>query len=165
VDFTVTQQVAAGLREGGVVEVIGTGSASALAATIVAIDSRVDVTTRNAMVRARIEGAENTPAPGASVRVRVPVGPSRRAVAIPVSALRKGPAGDHVFVIAEGRDGKPRAQLRPVQSGTMLGDEVLIYSGLSPGEQVAASGSFKLRDSALVATVSDPAAQASVAGY
>lgn len=164
VDFTVTQQVAAGLREGGVVEVLRAGSGSPLAAKIVALDSRVDIATRNAMVRARITGTEELPSPGASVRVRVPVGPPRTAVAIPVNALRKGPAGDHVFVIGPGQDGKTRAQVRPVQSGTMLGDEVLIYSGLSPGEQVAASGSFKLRDAALVTSISNPAPQASIAG-
>ena len=33
----------------------------------------------------------------------------------------------------------------------MLGDEVLIHAGLDAGEQVAASGSFKLREAALVA--------------
>jgi membrane fusion protein, multidrug efflux system len=35
----------------------------------------------------------------------------------------------------------------------MTGDEALIESGISPGEKVAASGSFKLRDSALVAVI------------
>ena len=44
-----------------------------------------------------------------------------------------------------------RAHVRPVQSGTTLGDEVLLHSGVSPGEQVAASGSFKLREAVLVA--------------
>ena len=68
-----------------------------------------------------------------------------------MNALRKGPDGDHVFVIAPDKEGKPRAQMRSVESGTMLGDEVLILAGLSPGEQVAASGSFKLRETALVA--------------
>ena len=53
--------------------------------------------------------------PGASVRVRVPVGPPRTAVAVPVSALRKGPGGDHVFVIAPDKDGKTRAHVRPVR--------------------------------------------------
>jgi membrane fusion protein (multidrug efflux system) len=156
VDFTVAQQVAAGLREGESIDVFATGDAPPISAKIVAIDARVDRATRNAMVRARIEGATNAPAPGASVRVRVPVGPPRAAVAVPVSALRKGPGGDHVFVIAPGKDGKTRAHLRPVQSGTMLGDEVLIYAGLSAGEQVAASGSFKLRETVLVAIAGDP---------
>jgi len=63
-----------------------------------------------------------------------------------------------VFVIAADKDGKPRAHPRPVESGTVLGDEVLIYSGLSVGEQVAASGSFKLREGVLVTIASEPAA-------
>jgi membrane fusion protein, multidrug efflux system len=163
VDFTVAQVVAAGLRVGQEVEVFGATESSPTAARIVALDARIDPTTRNAMVRARIERGANAPAPGASVRVRVPAGPPRPAVAVPVSALRKGPGGDHVFVVAPGQDGKTRAHLRPVESGTMLGDEVVIYAGLSAGERVAASGSFKLRDAGLVAISSDPAAGASQA--
>jgi membrane fusion protein (multidrug efflux system) len=94
------------------------------------------------------------------VRVEIPDGPSGSAVAIPVSALRKGPAGDHVFVIASGEDGKTRAHVRAVQSGPVLGDEVLIVGGLTPGEQVAASGSFKLREAVLVAVMDDAVASA-----
>jgi membrane fusion protein (multidrug efflux system) len=157
VDFTVAQWVAAGLREGDRVDVLATGDRTPIPAKIVAIDARVDPATRNAMVRARIEGADG-PSPGASVRVRVPVGPPRTAVAVPVSALRKGPGGDHVFVIAPDKDGKPRAHPRPVETGTVLGDEVLILSGISAGEQVAASGSFKLRDGVLVGVAGEPGA-------
>jgi membrane fusion protein (multidrug efflux system) len=73
-----------------------------------------------------------------------------------VSALRKGPAGDHVFVIEPDEAGQPRAHLREVESGTVLGDVVLIEDGLSAGEQVAASGSFKLREAVLVAIASGP---------
>ena len=65
-----------------------------------------------------------------------------------------------MFVIAPGKDGKPRAQMRPVQSGTMLGDDVLILGGLSSGETVAASGSFKLRDAVLVAITNEQQARA-----
>lgn len=158
VDFAVAQHVAAMLRRGETVGVFAGGSPNAIPARIVALDARVDATTRNAMVRARIANAPNAPTPGASVRVLVPVGPSRMAVAIPVSALRRGPAGDHVFVIAPDDKGNQRVSVRPVQTGTVLGDEVLIVSGLEEGERVAASGSFKLRESALVAIAGDSAA-------
>ncbi len=163
VDFTVAQHVAAGLRVDHSVEIFATSDSSPIAARIVAIDARVDPTTRNAMVRARIEGAARAPAPGASVRVRVPVGPPRTAVAVPASALRKGPGGDHVFVLKADKEGKTRAHARGVQVGAMLGDEVVIHAGLSAGEQLAASGSFKLRDAVLVAIMSDPVAVASQA--
>jgi membrane fusion protein, multidrug efflux system len=151
VDFTVPQRVAAGLAEDDKVEILAPGDSTSIEAKIVALDARVDPATRNAAVRARIANRERAPPPGASVRVQVPVGPLQPAVAVPVSALRKGPNGDHVFVIAPDKDGKPRAQTRRVESGAMLGDEVIILAGLSPGEQVAASGSFKLREAVLVA--------------
>lgn len=155
VDFAVAQTVAAGLRPGDRLDVFaGNDEATPLAARIVAVDARVDPSTRNAMVRARVDDGAAL-APGASVRVRVPVGASQTAVVVPVSALRKGPQGDHVFVLAAGPTGEVRAQLRPVQAGPVLGDEVVILDGLTAGERLAATGSFKLRDGVLVSIASD----------
>jgi membrane fusion protein, multidrug efflux system len=163
VDFAVAQRVAAELRRGERVSIVARPGTAPIEARIVAVDARVDPTTRNAMVRARIAGTADAPAPGASVRVVVPVGPPTAAVVVPVSALRKGPGGDHVFVIAPDDAGKTRVHLRPVQSGSVIGDEVLILTGLTAGEQVASSGSFKLRESALVAIAADSAARAAIA--
>jgi membrane fusion protein, multidrug efflux system len=161
VDFTVAQRIAAGLRVSDEVAILAGGDdAAPVEARITAIDSRVDPTTRNAMIRAEIKGARNLPSPGASVRVKVPAGPQGEAVAVPISALRKDPSGDHVFVIQADKDGKQRAHDRPVRSGEALGDTVLIEDGLQPGELVATSGSFKLREGVLVALASDSAAAA-----
>lgn len=159
VDFAVPQAVAAALKAGDRIDVFtgADGHAAALAAKVAAVDARVDPATRNSTVRARLQlpkdasGDAATLAPGSSVRVSVGVGSTTPAVAIPATAVRKGPAGDHVFVLASAPDNKLRAQLRSVQVGTALGDEVLIVKGLKAGEQVATSGSFKLRDAALVA--------------
>ena len=103
VDFAVAQRVAAGLRVGDEVGVTAGNDASPVAARIVAIDSRVDATTRNASIRARIADAS---------RVAVP------------------------------------------------GDTVLLEDGLKAGEQVATSGSFKLREGVLVAVAKDSTAAA-----
>ncbi len=161
VDFSVSQDVAAGLRSGGSVEILASGQAAPFTAQVVAVDAKVDAVTRNAKVRARIENGFSTP--GTSVRVRVPVGPAMDAVSVPASALRKGPEGDHVFVIESGKDGKPRAHVRRVRSGALLGDEVLIHAGLNAGEQVATSGSFKLREGVLVAAAAGSAKLAGIA--
>jgi membrane fusion protein, multidrug efflux system len=157
VDFSVAQSVASSLRVGQPVQVIGASEATPITAHIAAIDARVDPSTRNAAIRARIDDAHLAPAPGASVRVQVPVGPERKAVVVPVSALRKGPDGDHVFVLAPDKDGKTRAISRKVSTGPALGDDIVILDGVSVGERVAASGSFKLRESALVAVTGDAA--------
>ena len=55
VDFSVAQSVAATLKVGEMVQVIATTMPTPIAARIVAVDARVDPTTRNAMVRARID--------------------------------------------------------------------------------------------------------------
>jgi membrane fusion protein (multidrug efflux system) len=116
------------------------------------------------VVRARIADAGNTPSPGASVRVEVPVGAARSVVAIPASALRKGPGGDHVFVLVDDQ-GKTRVKLRQVTVDALQGDEVVISAGLEAGERVAASGAFKLRESALVALAQPkPEATAAIVG-
>jgi membrane fusion protein, multidrug efflux system len=149
VDFTVAQEVAAALRPGEPIAVYAAEDPHAIPAQIVAVDARIDPTTRNAMVRARIAG--RAPAPGSSVRVEVPEGPVQSVVSIPVSALRKGPGGDHVFLILPDSSGKTRAHDQPVQSGPVVADDVVILAGIKPGQKVATSGSFKLRESVLVA--------------
>lgn len=156
VDFTVSQSVGAGLGAGTVVEIYEDDDATPVPARVTAVDARVDPQTRNAMVRARIQDSGGRLTPGASVRVRVPVGPEQDVVVVPVSGLRKGPAGDHVFVLAPGADGQVRAHIRPVQAGPVLDDSVVILAGLDAGETVASSGSFKLREGLLVHVAEGP---------
>lgn len=157
VDFAVPQRVAAALRPGDRVAVIAAERGGAVEdAVLVAVDARVDEGTRNTTVRARMKGA---PKPGASVRVEVPVGETISGVAIPAQALRKGPAGEHVFVLASDETGAVRARTRVVTSGPFIGDDVLILTGLAPGEQVAATGSFKLYEGVRVALAEMPVPQ------
>lgn len=151
VDFAIPQLVAQRLQSGDTVEILADTELPAVTAEIVALDSRVNPATRSTTARARVADATKVPAPGASVRVRVPAGAPTTAVSVPVSALRKSPAGDHIFVIKADETGALRAHFRLVQTGPVLGDDVLLLAGVTAGEQVAAHGSFKLRDRALVA--------------
>jgi membrane fusion protein (multidrug efflux system) len=110
------------------------------------------------VVRARVADARRAPQPGASVRVEVPTGAPRSVVLIPASALRKGPGGDHVFVLeSDEKSGTVRARQRTVTVEGLEGDEVVVTSGLDAGERVAASGAFKLYENALVAVTNAPA--------
>jgi membrane fusion protein (multidrug efflux system) len=146
VDFMVPQEVAAALGVGNAIEVVARDGGAAHVASVVGSDARIDPRTRNATVRALLPLAPDVPAPGGSVRVRVPVGAAREVAVVPASALRKGPMGEHVFVVVDAEPGVQRAALRRVASGALLGDEVVVESGLAVGERVAASGSFKLFD-------------------
>jgi membrane fusion protein (multidrug efflux system) len=145
VDFSLSQSVAAGIQPGSSVEV-RTSRGQTLTAEVVAVDSRVDPATRSAMIRARLPVGADGPAPGASVRVSARAGESSMAVVVPVSSLRKGPDGDHVWVVTPDAQGALRARERKVVSGPVLGETMVVLSGLERGEQIAASGSFKLRE-------------------
>jgi membrane fusion protein (multidrug efflux system) len=151
IDFAVTQEVAALLQVGGEVEVPHQGQQ--VKAKIVAMDARVEQQTRNTTIRALLQGVTPLPQPGSSVRVRVPVELPQDVVVVPVSALRRGPGGDHVFVIAAVPDGKLRVSMRRVVAGASIGDEVILKSGVAQGDRVAAAGSFKLYEGALVNVV------------
>ncbi len=61
-----------------------------------------------------------------------------------------------MFVLAQGQDGQTRVRARQVETGPMSGDDIVIHEGLTVGEQVAALGSFKLRDGVLVTIASPP---------
>jgi len=151
VDFSVSQSVAAALAPGDEIEVlIGQQGDAAVPARVAALDARVDPSTRNALVRARLEGAGAIVSPGSSVRVRVPVGAANQVVLVPASAVRRGPSGDHVFVLQTDGEGRARAHTRPVRVGPSLGRNVVVEEGLEVGERVAAAGSFKLLEGALV---------------
>lgn len=145
VDFSVAQSVAADIQVGSSVDV-RTSQGQTLKARVVAVDAKVDPQTRSRAVRAELNGGTNGPAPGASVRVLVPVGGSSDAVTIPVSALRKGPEGDHVWLIEADPKGALRAHERKVDSGPVLGETVIVLSGVEVGQRLAASGAFKLRE-------------------
>ena len=93
------------------------------------------------------------------VDVSVPVGATSNPIVVPATAVRRAAFGDHVFVIAPAGGanaksgagpGELRAQQRFVTLGPMIGGDVVVVSGLKDGEEIAAAGSFKLRDGALV---------------
>jgi membrane fusion protein, multidrug efflux system len=161
VDFSVAQSVAAEIQVGSRVEV-RTSQGQVLSAEVLAVDAKVDRDTRSRSVRARVEGGAQGPAPGASVRVTVPVGDSSSAVLIPVSALRKGPEGDHVWLVEADPSGALRAHQRKVETGPVLGETVIVLRGVEVGQRLAASGSFKLREGVRVQAL-EPAATAPAA--
>src|SRR5258705_12705350 len=61
VDFDVSQSVAAGVQHGEPVRVIAGATAAEILARVVAVDARVDPSTRNALVRAELPSLANLP--------------------------------------------------------------------------------------------------------
>lgn len=152
VDFTLPQDSAAFLHAGSVVKVSAAGVPDGSAkAEIAAEDDSVDRANRTVRFRAIAKGLGDKLRPGMFVDVMAVTAPARATVLAPLAAIRRSPSGQHVFVlVTEG--GKLRARQREVVTGAVVDQDIAIEKGLEAGELIAASGSFKLRDGALVST-------------
>ncbi len=118
---------------------------------ITAIDSAVDIQTRNILVQALLANGDLKLYPGlfANVDVLLPV--QEKVVAVPQTAVSFSLYGDSVFVLTpDGKDkgGKAlyKANRRYVTTGDRRGNEIAIIKGLKDGESVVTSGQLKLED-------------------
>lgn len=163
VDFTVPQQEASRMTAGTPVEVALEGRPGQQPTTVqgrvTATDATVDEATRNLRVQAVFDNQNGLLKPGMFVEARVEMGQGGSVVPLPASAIQYAPYGDSVFVIEEmeGPDGQPYRGVRQqfVRLGDSRGDQVAVLEGVEPGDEVATSGVFKLRNGAAVLVNND----------
>ena len=118
---------------------------------LTAVNSMVDVATRNVLVQATLANPDHALRPGMFAKVEVVLPEKERALVIPGSAISYAPFGDSVFVIEKQKNpktGKESQTIRQqfVRVGEARGDLVSITTGLKPGEMVVGTGVFKLRN-------------------
>ena len=92
-------------------------------------------------LRARFANADGGLLAGQFVRVRVTGGKAKDATLVPQLALVQAPSGRSVFVVGAG----DRAEARPVTLGAALGSNIVILTGLRPGDRVILNQLHKLR--------------------
>src|SRR6266513_3534206 len=119
--------------------------------TLTAINSAVDVATRNVTLQATFPNSDHMLRPGMFAKVDVVVPRKEPVLAIPATAISYAPYGDSVFVIEKKKDektGKESQVLRQqfVRIGEARGDFVSITKGLEDGQQIVGTGVFKLRN-------------------
>jgi membrane fusion protein, multidrug efflux system len=152
VDFALPQDMAAAIRPGVSVNLTGAQMpGGSVAAEIVAEDASVDASNRAVRFRAIARGLGEALRPGAFVDVVALTAPPRPALLVPLTAVRRAPYGQHVFVLVD-EDGQSRARQRIVQTGAVQGTDIVVTDGLAEGELIAGAGSFKLREGLLVQT-------------
>ncbi len=155
VNFSVPQQEVGHLAAGSPVT-IRTDGAQAVTrpGRVTAIDSVIDVATRNVRVQATVPNQDGRLRPGMFVQTEVLLGTGSPTVAVPASSISYAPYGDSVFIVEDvkGPDGSTYRGVRQqfVKLGGSRGDQVAIVSGVNPGEEVVTSGAFKLRNGAAV---------------
>lgn len=113
-----------------------------LRGTVAWIGREVDAHSRTVPVRIVLPNEGGRLRPGMFATAWVETGvQGEQVVAVPATALQRMDDRWVVFL----RRGEGRFEVRPVERGRDLGDEVAILSGLKPGEKVVDEGAFVLR--------------------
>ena len=151
VDFSLPQDDAVAIRKGSIVTLTGPAvPGGETKAEIMAEDNSAD-DARSVRFRAIAKGFGEALRPGTFVDVIVTTSQPQSTVLVPLASVRRSPNGQHVFVLVD-ENGKLRARQRTVATGAVIGNEIAVSKGLTAGELIATSGSFKLREGLLVDT-------------
>jgi membrane fusion protein (multidrug efflux system) len=118
---------------------------------IIAIDPKVDNSSRNVQVRAMFSNQDRKLVPGMYGKVAVEQGAPVKEVTLPASAITFNPYGATVFLVEDkGKDDKGQPQLVAhqtfVTTGLARGDQVAVTQGVKAGDQVVTAGQLKLRN-------------------
>ncbi len=148
IDFNVPERFMDRLATGADVSVRVTGFADAFTGTIYAIEPRLDEATRTLRLRARADNPQGRVIPGAFATVEIALRDIPDAILIPAGSIIPGLNEKSVFVLTDGK-----AQPRKVETGLRLASEILVLSGIQPGETVITSGQLQLRPGMAVTAV------------
>ncbi|HET9185193.1 MAG TPA: efflux RND transporter periplasmic adaptor subunit [Solirubrobacterales bacterium] len=106
------------------------------------VGGEVDAHSRTVPVRIVLPNTERRLKPGMFATAWIGTGGAgEKVVAVPATSLQRMEDRWVVFLPS----GEGRFEVRPVERGRDLGDEVAVLSGLKPGEPVVAEGAFVLR--------------------
>jgi multidrug efflux system membrane fusion protein len=116
----------------------GTGAAASGVVTFV--DNAVDPNSDTVRLKATFPNANRQLWPGQFVDVTLQLSVKRDAVVVPIAALQAGQDGQFVFVV------KPDSTVdaRPVTVAWIAGDDVVIDTGVQPGDVVVTDGQLRL---------------------
>jgi membrane fusion protein (multidrug efflux system) len=151
VDFSVPENVLAGLREGLKVTAIAAAFPTReFSGTVTGVDSRVDQVSRSVTVRANIPNPDLALKPGMFLNVTL-ARDEHDALLVPEAALVPEQSRQFLFVVEDGR-----AIRREVRIGRRQPGRVEVVAGLKAGEEVIVEGTQKVREGGAVRVVERP---------
>ncbi len=117
---------------------------------VLAINSKVDESTRNIQVRATFKNPDHKLLPGMFANIAVDVDKPVIYITLPQTAVQYSTYGSTVYLAQskEDKDGKLQlvAEQSVVVTGETRGDQVAVLSGVKEGDEVVTSGQVKLRN-------------------
>lgn len=112
------------------------------------IDSSVDQNTGTIRLKAQFDNGRRKLWPGQFVRVRLRLGVRSNAMMVPNQAVQTGQDGSFVYRVTQ----DSRVEVAPVQTAGRVNDDIVIGSGLEPGDTVVTEGQLRLAPGARIRT-------------
>ena len=115
------------------------------------INPDLDPATRSVGLQATFDNADQLLRPGMFARVEVLLPEEKDVLVIPITSVLSAPYGDSVYVIETNSAPQTSAgalvvRQQIIRTGATRGDFLSVEAGLKPGERIASSGVFKLRN-------------------
>jgi multidrug efflux system membrane fusion protein len=104
------------------------------------VDNTVDVTTGTITLKGTFANTDRKLWPGQYVRVTLRLTTQTNATTVPNEAVMTGQNGSYVYVVKPDRT----VDTRNVMAGARVGQDMVIQSGLQPGETVVTEGQLRL---------------------
>jgi multidrug efflux system membrane fusion protein len=153
VQFSVPQryfdQIQQALRQGATIVTAQRQGGEAVEGQLDSIDNAIDARSGTFIARARFANADEKLWPGMFVTVRVTLGVTQGALTLPAAALQGGEDQRFVFIVDPATS---KAVRRDVALDRIAGDQAILNSGVSDGEQVITDGLLRVSDGAAVKT-------------
>lgn len=145
VEFSIPQRQLAQVNPGLTVQIMSDAHPGHLfEGKVLAVSPAVDSSTRNLRVQALLDNADGHLRPGMYVTVSLQLARTEPVLFIPISAVLHSAYGDSVLVIEAGEGDSLITRQAPVRLGLQQGDFVQVLEGLSEGDAMVSTGSFKL---------------------
>ncbi len=148
-DFTLPQQAVADVKVGQQITAkVDAFPKDDFKGEIIALNSKVDSTTRNVQVRASFDNTDHRLLPGMYASVAIAVGAPQSHITLPQTAVIFNPYGNAVYlaVKADGAQDGLVAKQTFVKTGETRGDQIAILTGIDAGATIVTAGQIKLRN-------------------
>jgi len=124
---------------------------------LTSLNPDLDPTTRAIRLQATFDNKEHLLRPGMFVRTEVLMPGEEEVLIIPAPAILSAPYGDSVYVITASTNsgGGQVVNQQFIRTGRARGDYISVAAGLKPGDKVASSGLFKLRNGSSIVENND----------
>ena len=115
-------------------------TAGAVAGTVSFIDNAVDPNSDTVRLKANFANANRVLWPGQFVDVTLELSVNPKAIVVPMAAVQAGQQGQFVFVVKA----DSTVEARPIKVAWVEGNDVVVASGVQPGEVVVTDGQLRL---------------------